>query len=128
MLYEVKKSEAKDGKRSRRWFTCELFDLYIWSNNEGEIEKIQICFKPPYTLSPDDDYFEKVLTWEQGKHYSFDKVVYAQRYSTPILEKADPFDIDQFKSRFSDLSCNIDLSVQEFVKTKLNELDNIRES
>ena len=122
MLNEITQSEPKDGKRNRRWFTCDEFDLYVWSNDVSSIEKIQLSLKPQYSVCPDDEFFEKVITWDEAGGYCFDKVVYTQRYSTPILEKIEPFDVDQLISRFNELSSKIDRYTQEFVKNKLRQL------
>ena len=123
MLHEITKTQTKDGNRYRRWFTCEVFDLYVWTNSEAVFEKFQLCLKSEYSVSPEDEMREDVLTWEEGGGYSFDKVLYTQRYSTPILEKTEPFDIDLLKLRFSKLSLNIEENIREFVSRKLSEIE-----
>ncbi len=119
MIYEVKKGQLKDGNRYRRWFTCDVFDLFLWTDKKGDMEKFQICIKPQHSISPDIDMVEEVITWEINEEFSFDKVTQTQRYKTPILEKSEPFNINTLIKTFSELSNNIDTEIKSFINQKL---------
>jgi hypothetical protein len=54
--------QRQEDRLDRRWFSCEVFDLYTWNNSDDDLVKFQICEKPRYSISPTEAPKEKVLT------------------------------------------------------------------
>jgi hypothetical protein len=40
---EIDNPDSGEGDLIRKWFTDEYFDLFVWSDNKGEIARFQLC-------------------------------------------------------------------------------------
>ena len=122
MLKEISKPFRQDEKEFRCWFTCELFDLYLWQLPGFVMHKFQICYKGRANPNPAQIY-EDVLTWEQGVGFKFQRVNIEDRLSTPLVQDVGPFDISEIRYEFGHGRQNIaDVALDE-IEGKLSALD-----
>ncbi|MBF8297255.1 MAG: hypothetical protein HW389_3800 [Bacteroidetes bacterium] len=100
MLQEINNPESVEGNLIRKWFTDEFFDLFVWSDNKGDIASFQLC----YNKGRD----EHALTWKRPSSY------YHQR-----VDDGENRPGKRISARFKTESADIDQVISGFVSDKL---------
>ena len=60
-LHEIQHEGPQPGQPLHRWFQSDYFDVYLWYNGEGVLDRFELCY---------DRYGdEHALTWERGSHH-----------------------------------------------------------
>ncbi|MDP2886685.1 MAG: hypothetical protein Q8P51_16880 [Ignavibacteria bacterium] len=116
MLQEINNPESVEGNLIRKWFTDEFFDLFVWSDNKGEIASFQLCY--------DKGRDEHALTWKRPSSYYHQRVDDGENRpgkskSTPVLMADGMFDFRKISARFKTESADIDQVISGFVSDKL---------
>lgn len=84
MFREVSQVKQINGESRRRWFSCDSMDLFVWINDDNEIERYQLTYNKPHN--------EKALTWhfkEGFLHLSVDDGFCPGKYPASPLLKSD---------------------------------------
>ncbi|MFT5504586.1 MAG: hypothetical protein ACI845_001682 [Gammaproteobacteria bacterium] len=108
MIREIVSGQRQEDGLNRRWFSCGVFDLYVWKNHDNGLVKFQICEKPRYSIPPEEPTKKKVLTWRPVKGFEYGLIADTQRYLTPILESTEAYDTELLRHQFMTLSVNMD--------------------
>ncbi len=116
MLREITKVRQIPGEARRRWFTGADMDLFVWSGDDGEIERMQLC----YSI----DAEEKALTWSTETGYTHHGVddgdtPRQMQKQSPLLVPDGLFNNNEVRMRFLAAARDIDSEVSEFVADKL---------
>ena len=117
MLHEISNVKQNSRNQSRRWFTDNDMDLFIWFSKQAPIG-----FQLSYNKQAD----EKALCWESKKgfqHYSVDSgEIEPIRYKmSPIYTSDGDFDSHTMATSFLYNSENIDASLADFIYARLLE-------
>ncbi|MDQ7778101.1 MAG: hypothetical protein RDV41_00120 [Planctomycetota bacterium] len=116
MLAEVTKVRQIPGEPERRWFSDDLYDLFVWFSKEGTIVGFQLCY--------DKGHKEKALTWTSDRGFSHLKVDSGDvgwSRMTPILVPDGVFDTGRVLAEFKRVSRNIEAGIADFVIARLGE-------
>lgn len=112
MLKEIEKSNGESDNLTRRWFSDDALDLYVWHNDAGDIVQFQIC----YDKGPD----ERAVDWHHERgvtHHKIDdgegKAMHMK--STPILIEGADFDRERVLTLFEDHAAYIEHGIVRFV-------------
>lgn len=120
MLREIKKVKQNKGERTRRWFTDDQWDLYLWLEDDGEYYGFQLCYAKGKA--------EHAFTWirDQGSYHSKvdTRMPFAKNLSSPILVADGLFDNLTVGDLFATASTGIDLKVRDFVLKKIRSFEN----
>ena len=122
MLKEIGKAASDGEDVFRRWFTCGLFDLYLWQIPGCDMHKFQICYKGRANPNPAEIY-EDVLTWEVAVGFKFQRVNIERRPSTPLVQEVQPFDISEIRYEFGHGRQGLSDPVLDMIEEKLSALD-----
>jgi hypothetical protein len=119
MLEEYNYPGEREGNFTRRWFGDSYFDLFVWLDEQGSIDRFQLC----YNKSLD----EHALTWKHPSSYYHQKIDDGENRpgkskSTPILLPDGMFDVSSIAERFLKESQGIDPEIACFIHQKLLEL------
>jgi hypothetical protein len=118
MLTEYNYPGEQEGDFTRRWFSDSYFDLFVWLDKQGTIDKFQLC----YNKSLD----EHALTWKHPSSYYHQKVDDGENRpgkskSTPILVPDGMFEVSFITERFLHESLEINSEIKNFIHQKLLE-------
>jgi hypothetical protein len=121
MLEEYNRPGEPEGDFMKRWFSDSYFDLFVWFDQQGIIDRFQLC----YGKSQD----EHALTWKRPSTYYHQQVDDGENKpgkskSTPILLPDGMFDFRTIAERFSKESQNIDPDIKQFVHQKILDFNN----
>ncbi len=124
MLREINTHRSKDNELSRRWFTDDMMDLFVWINEEGVISKFQ--------LSYDNNYSKHALTWGERSGFQHNKIDDGEgragkHKSTPILVPDGEINSGLILQIFKTNSKDIDINIHEFILKKIQSLNNAQE-
>ena len=116
MLREIEFINQEPGKYSRRWFTCETSDLYLWHDKNKKLVKFQFSF--------DKTSSEKIITWKSDTGFKYSDIVLDNHKinfqgGSPLLSKTQFRVKPDLKKKFKELSENIELEITEFILEKL---------
>ena len=116
MIREISRVKQVRGEARRRWFTDEYWDLYVWIDAGKSPIGFQLCYGKPDN--------EHALTWFDDKKPVHTRVSASKpggRHSTmtPILVADGYFDDRTVRERFLRDSTEIDSSVREYVRDRL---------
>lgn len=119
MLREIRGVEQRDPQRTRRWFQDEYFDLYVWQDGAGEMQRFQLCYDR-------DSRRERALEWQRGR--GFQHLSVRQRYgNSPGRDQSGDMALDGvmpymvLKDRFADATRNLPPEMLHFIEEKLSE-------
>ena len=88
MLREIRTEKDRDSGLRRRWFNDDVLDLIVWFNEDGSIERFQLCY--------DKAVAEHALSWSRLKGLSHSRVDDGEEGFThkrsPILQVDGSFD------------------------------------
>jgi hypothetical protein len=120
-------ARTPEGGLHRRWFSDELFDLYVWSDDAGEIARFQLCYGKPEC--------EHALTWSPDG-LAHDRVDAGDddptKNRTPVLLPDGDVPWTHVRARFRDESAAVPLAVRRFILDALgatpDELAGLREA
>jgi hypothetical protein len=115
MLKEIA-NPRQNSDESRRVFTDEFFDLYVWYSENNHIAGFQLCY--------DKGNFERALTWTEQNGFSHMKVDDGEGPETtykmkPMLVTDGIFDNKPIASRFHYEASSIDKTIYDFVYDKI---------
>ncbi len=121
MLREIKGIRTREsGPGRRRWFNSDAFDLVLWQEPHGGIERFQLAIR--------DGSTEHALTWTAADGCVFNRVDDGEtrnemtklRYKmSPILLPNGDYDCNEIAKLFEAESGQIDPAVTQFVITTL---------
>jgi hypothetical protein len=104
MLREILLSRRIINGLSRRWFTNELFDLFVFFNTSNMLVQFQLCYSK--------DNNEHVISWSEKFGYTHNRVdtgrIMPGRAGTPLFVSNGSCDIDTIKKSFIDSSLHLD--------------------
>jgi hypothetical protein len=117
-LREIPNISQPPNEPFRRWFVGDGLELIIWEEPVGSPIGFQLCYKENLT--------EKALTWINDKGYSHKRIDDGEyrpdrHKMTPVLIADGEFDKTTISARFATASTDMELSITDFVRTKLNE-------
>ena len=117
MLREIRGIDQRRPGRSKSWFQDEHFDLFVWSERDGDIVQFQLCYER-------DTRRERALEWKRGRGFQHLKV--RQRYDdTQGPEQSGGMSLDgalpyvALRDRFSAASVSLPQELQDFIQEKL---------
>lgn len=113
MLHEIRNPRQIAGESHRRWFYSHEQDLYVWSDESGQIIAFQLCY------AKESD--EHALYWRNDRGYAHLRVDSKWRHATPLLVADGSFDRDAVLGRFRELSSRLPADVLQFVDARLCE-------
>jgi hypothetical protein len=116
MLREIDKPDSIEGNLTRKWFTDEFFDLFVWLDNKGEIASFQLCY--------DKGHDERALTWKRTSSYYHQRVDDGENRpgkskSTPVLLPDGTFDFRKISTKFKTEGAILNPAISRFVYDKL---------
>ena len=104
------------GERTRRWFTCEEFDLFVFFDGDSIIE---------FQLSYDKRQYERILVWSRDSgfnHQAVDDGEHAGKHkSSPIFVPDGLFARDSVANQFIKEADAVDPDIRDFVYQKIKE-------
>ena len=119
MLREIRSIEQRNPALARRWFQDEYFDLYVWQDGAGELQRFQLCYDR-------DSRRERALEWQRGR--GFQHLAVRQRYgSSPGRDQSGDMALDgvmpyvALKDRFAAAAGSLPPEMQRFIEDKLTE-------
>ena len=115
MLREIIPVSQKSGEPKRRWFCCEIMDLFIWLNDQDEVVSYQLSYDKPHA--------EKALTWQQGQgfaHVSVDDGSRPGKYpASPLLSPEANFNAKKLLSLFKSNAGDMDSTIATFIVSSI---------
>jgi hypothetical protein len=57
MLHEIVSTRQHPGELLRRWFQDDSMDLFVWTDDAGEVTRFQLAYDKPHA--------EKAISWKQ---------------------------------------------------------------
>ncbi len=115
MLREILSSRKIINGQSRRWFTNEMFDLFIFFNNENMLVQFQLCY--------DKQDNEHVISWSERSGYAHNRIDTGRdipgRAGSPLFVSNGSCDIETLKKAFIESSLNLDNSLFDQIYRKL---------
>lgn len=123
MLHEISNVKQKAQWQSRRWFTDNDMDLFVWFSRQAPAG---------FQLSYNKQTSEKAICWviENGfQHYSVDcgEVEPVKYKMTPLYSPDGNFDTYAIAKMFLHNSTHIDSTLADFIYAKLLEYPGINE-
>ena len=119
MLREIRGIEQRDPQRTKRWFQDEYFDLFVWHDRAGELQRFQLCYDR-------DTRRERALEWHNGR--GFQHLAVRQRYSgSPGRDQSGDMALDgvmpyvALKDRFAGAAYGLPPQLLRFIEEKLTE-------
>lgn len=113
-MREIRGVRQRDGEPTRRWFTDEYWDLFVWQIR-GALVEFQLCYGKPNS--------ERSLTWRKDSgvaiHSVDDGEGHPSSHRTPILVPDGDLDVGAIIRRFVKDSTRIDPTVREAVLREL---------
>jgi len=107
-------------KSSRRWFSDDYFDLYIWIAQDGVISGFQLCY--------DKHEKERVLTWTKKNGYTHERIddgeTNPSKNLTPILIPDGVCPTQEVIELFLSRSTEVESNTRSFITNKLAEYYN----
>ena len=115
-LREIRAVRQNAGEHSRRWFTSEDLDLYVWVNESDTPVKFQLCY--------DKVGVERALTWSQDRGFAHDNVDAGEtgglRHKAAAVLIADGvLDATRLAKIFSEAAKELPAEIHRFVMDKL---------
>jgi hypothetical protein len=116
MLKEIDNPRQVKDEPPRRWFSCDLMDLIVWEQPDGDILGFQLCY--------DKDRVECAMTWRQGMGYQHtvvdDGMRIGKHKATPLLMAPRAFDKSRVDAIFREQAANLDPVLRDLVSDKIN--------
>jgi hypothetical protein len=119
VLREIRGVDQRDPQRTKRWFQDEYFDLYVWQDRAGELNRFQLCYDR-------DTRRERALEWQYGR--GFQHLAVRQRYSgSPGRDQSGDMALDgvmpyvALKDRFAGAAYSLPPQLLRFIEEKLTE-------
>ena len=113
-LREVSNIAQSDKHLSKRWFSSQAADLFIWHDGE-RFSRFEFCY--------DKHRNEYSLRWKLGSGFSHARVDdgegVATGKSSPILVACEKADSDYIFTAFKNLSDKVEMPVRFFIMRKL---------
>ncbi len=120
MFREISGVKQIAGEPFRRWFSCEAMDLFVWTNDSGEIVSYQLSYDKPHP--------EKALTWRVGGGFSHDDVDDGSRpgrhTASPILLADGEFAAKRVLALFQANAQQLENDLQEFIVSSISNYFN----
>ena len=115
MLKEIPTARQQISGLTRRWFTDDSFDLFIFADDQGTLVQLQ--------LSYDKSHREHVISWMANSGYTHQRIDDGQDISgkarSPIMVPDGVCDIDRIIREFKNSSLALDDELFETVYRKL---------
>jgi hypothetical protein len=119
MLREIRGIEQRNPQHKRRWFQDDYFDLFVWQDAAGDVQRFQLCYER-------DSRRERALEWLRGR--GFQHLTVRQRYSSsPGRDHSGDMALDgvmpyvALKDRFAAAACSLPQELLRFIEEKLTE-------
>jgi len=119
MLREIRGIEQRNPQRIRRWFQDAYFDLYLWQDRAGEVQRFQLCYAR-------DTRRERALEWQRGR--GFQHLAVRQRYGgSPGRDQSGDMALDgvlpyvALRDRFAGAAGSLPPEVLGLIQDKLTE-------
>lgn len=113
-MREIRGVRQRDGEPTRRWFTDEYWDLFVWQNR-GAVVEFQLCYGKPNG--------EHSLTWRRNSgfasHAVDDGEGHPAPHRTPILVPDENIDAAALVRRFIADSAEVDPKVRRAILREL---------
>ncbi|MEM7026714.1 MAG: hypothetical protein AAF410_00640 [Pseudomonadota bacterium] len=104
MLREIIISRKKINGLTRRWFSNEIFDVFVFFNHEDELVQLQLCY--------DKNNMERVNSCSRDLGYNHARIDTGRNISgrsgSPVFFDCSNCDIDRVKKTFIDSSLDLD--------------------
>jgi hypothetical protein len=117
MLREIRSVEQRDPQLTRRWFQDDYFDLYVWQDGAGELQRFQLCYER-------DTRRERALEWQRGR--GFQHLAVQQRYSgSPGRDQSGDMALDgvlpyvALQARFTGAARSLPPELYRFIRDKI---------
>jgi hypothetical protein len=116
MLRELENVRQVSGEPARRWFSDEIFDLVVFSDEIGNLISFQLIY--------DKMGLGRALSWDKTTGYSHHRMDDGEDRpgkpkSTPILLADGLFNKQVIARDFAEISASIDAGVARFVLEKI---------
>lgn len=119
MLMEMKDVRQIPREGFRRWFSDENFDLFIWYDDEKEIQP------SGFQLSYDKQGYERALTFHENKGYRHDGIDSGEEDASinrsPVLVQDGEFAFDSVIQDFETAAEKIDPEIRKWTLEKLRD-------
>ena len=121
MFREISEVKQIPGEPFRRWFSCESMDLFVWTDESGEVVSYQLSYDKPYP--------EKALTWRVGRGFLHDDVDDGSRPGrhpgSPILLADGEFDAKRVLAVFQANADQLENDLQAFIVSGISRHFNL---
>ena len=121
MFREISGVKQFPGEPFRRWFSCESMDLFVWTDESGEVVSYQLSYDKPYP--------EKALTWRVGRGFLHDDVDDGSRPgrhpASPILLADGEFDAKRVLAVFQANADQLENDLQAFIVSGISRHFNL---
>ena len=116
MLEEVKNASQNEEHLARRIFVDEYFVLFVWYYKpEMTIKGFQLCY--------DIGNNEHAVTWQDHAGFTHNRIDSGRwKNQTPLLVADGIIPIDMITARFKMANTALDAELNEFILSKLGEL------
>ena len=115
MLREISRSQKTTNGMTRRWFTNEKFDLFVFIKDDNQLAQLQLCY--------DKHHKEHVIAWSEKYGYEHAYIDTGRNMSgragSPVFTTNGLCDIDEVKRSFIDTSLNLDNMLFDQIYRKL---------
>ncbi|MCP4750517.1 MAG: hypothetical protein GY866_06465 [Proteobacteria bacterium] len=116
MLREIKNIKQYSKETTKRWFTDDYFELYLWQDAVGKVTRIELCY--------DRAGNERSMTWDLVSGYAHVKIDDGEgqvgNYKmSPIMVADGIFDWKRIAESFRESARNLEADLADFVYTKI---------
>ena len=121
MFREISGVKQIPGEPCRRWFSCEAMDLFVWTDESGEVVSYQLSYDKPHP--------EKALSWSAERGFSHDDVDDGSRPGrhpgSPILVTDGEFAARRVLAMFQANADQLENDLQEFIVSGISRHFNL---
>ena len=111
MFREISGVKQIPSEPFRRWFSCESMDLFVWTDELGEVVSYQLSYDKPHP--------EKALSWSIERGFSHDDVDDGSRPGrhpgSPILVADSEFAARRVLAMFQANANQLENDLQKFI-------------
>lgn len=117
MLHEITSGQRKVDDLTRRWFSDDSMDLFVFLDQEEQLVQLQLCY--------DKLNDEHVLSWKKESGFSHDRIDDGQNVSgkarAPIMVANGICDVDIVLNQFKESGQEISSELFNVIYSKLIE-------
>ena len=116
MLIEIKNIEQDHSGVFRRWFTCDNMDLFVWYNEECQVDSFQLTFS--------DLNGEYLVNWsaDAGFQYAYpsrDNIEHVTHKASILVQPGRRFSLKRVFDKFISQSRIVNRELVRFISNRL---------